>query len=113
MRIALDKLDGADGPGVRQALEAWLPHTNGKVKKRINYDIEDLRWMRDFAREQPDPMGSLLLDAAFERHPYHGFKDHAANLGFLNDWFAYREERMREVVRNRFEDNGLIPADAQ
>ena len=216
VRIALGKLNGAGGPGVRQALEAWLPHTNGKVKKRINallngagrhevarkseserehivepiamcepveatandgkprrkvslsltevvdamemtsddnqtyyntltgelhtsfdrfvygdvgqpepdleaegwislpdsYDIEDLRWMRDFAREQPDPMGSLLLDAAFERHPYRRFKDRAANLGFLNDWFAYREERMREITLDWFEDNGLITADA-
>lgn len=221
VRIALGKLDGAGGPGVRQALEAWLPHTNGKVKKRINallngagrheiqekkrenkrdaappavyemieaaeaaeepadddkprrkvslslaavvdamemtsddnqtyyntltgelhtsfdpfvygdvdqpkpdleadgwvslpdsYDIEELRWMRDFAREQPEPMGRLLLDAACERHPYRRFKDRAANLGFLNDWFAYREERMREVALDWFEDNGLIPADA-
>ena len=39
-----------------------------------SYDIEDLRWMRRFAREQPNPVGSLLLEAAFERHPYRWFK---------------------------------------
>lgn len=36
MRIAPGKLEGTGGPGVRQALEAWLSRTNGKVKKRIN-----------------------------------------------------------------------------
>ena len=94
-----------DQPEPDLEADGWIPLPD-------SYDIEDLRWMRDFAREQPDPMGSLLLDAAFERHPYRRFKDRAANLGFLNDWFAYREERMREVARDWFEDNGLIPAGA-
>ena len=94
-----------DQPEPDLEADGWIPLPD-------SYDIEDLRWMRDFAREQPDPMGSLLLDAAFERPPYRRFKDRAANLGFLNDWFAYREERMREVARDWFEDNGLIPAGA-
>ena len=76
-----------------------------------SYDIEDLRWIRRFAREQPNPVGSLLLEAAFERHPYRRFKDRATNLGVPNDWFDYREERMRVVAQDWFKDNGLIPAE--
>lgn len=85
--------------------EAWITLPD-------SYDIEDLRWMRDFARMQPDPAGSKLLDAAYARHPYRGFKDTAHELGFLQSWFDYRDERLREVALTWFDRNGLVPPDA-
>ena len=52
-----------------------------------------------------------LLDAAFERYPYCRLKDHVVDLGVLSDWFAYYNERMREVAQDWFGDKGLIPAE--
>ncbi|ERI05413.1 UPF0158 family protein [Atopobium sp. oral taxon 810] len=73
-------------------------------------EIEDLRWMRDFARSQPDPLGEWLLDAAYARHPYRSFKDEARRHGVLDAWWGYRRERLRDIASTWFEQNGIEPA---
>lgn len=80
----------------------------GWVALPDRYDVDDMRCMRDFARLQDDALCQRLLDVTHRRGAYRNFKDECARHGLLNDYYACRERRHREVAIAWLEDHGCL-----
>lgn len=62
-------------------------------------DYDELDWMREFALGLRDRrVGNKLMDATDRPHPFRRFKDVAAELGAIEGWHQFRDERLRAVA---------------
>ena len=62
--------------------------------------------LEQFSEEKPDEekmLARLRGKGAFRR-----FKDTVFYLGIREDWFAYRDERLREIAQRWCRENGVL-----
>lgn len=69
-------------------------------------EIDDWATMRDFADLQHDALRNRLLDIIHRRGAYGRFKDECARQGCLNDYFAFKDSRHRQIAIAWLERNG-------
>ena len=67
---------------------------------------ESFRIMEDFAEGVRDEKQQERLFRMLSRsHPFSRFKDEIYDSGLENEWFAYRDERMKDFARDWMKEN--------
>ena len=73
------------------------------------YDIHEYRIMHDFAAECPyEQMREKMLASLKGKGAFRRFKDTVFYLGIRDDWFAYRDNRFRDIAERWCMDNKLL-----
>lgn len=73
------------------------------------YDIHEYRIMQDFAMDCPyEQMREKMLASLRGKGAFRRFKDTVSYLGIREDWFAYRDERLKEIAERWCSENGLL-----
>ena len=73
------------------------------------YDIHEYRIMQDFALSCPyEQMREKMLASLRGKGAFRRFKDTVFDLGIRDDWFAYRDKRLREIAESWCMDNRLL-----
>jgi len=71
-------------------------------------DIHEYRLMEDFCDSQPDENARRLLLAVIKgKGAFRRFKDNAAELGVIDQWYDYRRAYFRERAIEWCNDRGL------
>ena len=70
--------------------------------------------MEDFADSMTDKVNQEKLYMALnQRHPFSSFKDILHYTGQRENWFAYKEERMKEVAEEGMRENEVVYDDGR
>ncbi len=70
---------------------------------------ESFQIMEDFADSVTDKVDQEKLYVALnQRHPFSSFKDMLHYTGQRENWFAYKDERMKEVVEEWMKENEVV-----
>jgi uncharacterized protein UPF0158 len=78
---------------------AWLPR---------KYEVNDWEIMREFCETvEPPKRRQELLGAIRGRGAFGHFNDLATDFGILKDWYAFREDALREIAREWCEENEI------
>ncbi|MDR0592798.1 MAG: DJ-1/PfpI family protein [Bifidobacteriaceae bacterium] len=106
--LILDRFgDGSEED--RELLERIDAEGDAWVEFPLKEDIREYDLMVDFAEDQPGlPARNRLVSALSGRRPMRHFKDAADRLGLLEDWYAYRDQGLRRIMR-RWCDGHDIP----
>ena len=73
------------------------------------YDIHEYRIMQAFAMDFPyEQMREKMLASLRGKGAFRRFKDTVFYLGIRDDWFAYRDNRFREIAERWCVDNNLL-----
>ena len=95
----------ADARGIVDAGGDYLPLPD-------RFEINEYRMMERFARRQPDDRTHDELQRALHgRGAFRHFKDTVHRLGLADAWYAYRDERYREIAREWCAENGVEAVD--
>jgi guanyl-specific ribonuclease Sa len=71
-------------------------------------DVNDWEIMRDFCEAvEPPKRRDRLLRAIGGRGAFRYFKDLATEFGVIKDWYAFREDALREIAREWCEENEI------
>ncbi len=68
---------------------------------------EKVDMMKDFACEQSRDNATKLLEALQWRHFFGRFKDVAASIGVLDNWYKYEEARFNLLAEQWLKDKGI------
>jgi len=72
------------------------------------FEIDEWRMMRDFSLSVEDEaVSSALLNAIQGRGAFRYFKDQLHERGMADRWYAFRDERYRQIALDWCEANGL------
>lgn len=111
--------DLADEEESNEFLSDWEIEQNEETKMALSnpedyirlpsqYDLDEMRIMKDFIGEIQDERASdKLWDALEKRRPFRGFKDAVNYLGIEDQWFAFRQEALREIAKVWCKENGI------
>lgn len=71
-------------------------------------EVNDWEIMRDFCETvEPPKRRDRLLKAISGRGAFRYFKDLATEFGIIKDWYAFREDALREIAREWCEENEI------
>lgn len=72
------------------------------------FEIDEWRMMEEFAAARDDDShADELLRAIQGRGAFRYFKDTAHRLGLAEEWYAFREERYRQIAREFCQEHGI------
>ena len=73
------------------------------------FEIDEYQMMADFAASLDFAPARGALQQSIRGHgAFRRFKDAAHQLGVLDAWYAYRDERYEELARSWCEEHGLV-----
>jgi hypothetical protein len=71
-------------------------------------DVNDWEIMREFCEMvEPPKRRDRMLRAISGRGAFRYFKDLATEFGIIKDWYAFREDELREIAREWCEENEI------
>lgn len=74
---------------------------------------ESFNLMEDFIETVTDEADQdKLWSALRQRHPFSAFKEMSHYTGQREEWFAFKDERMKEFVERWMEDEGIVYKDS-
>lgn len=88
--------------------------TNPARYARLPGEREVNSWeiMREFCEQvEPAKRRDRLLAAIHGRGAFRYFKDLATEFGIIDEWYAFRDEALREIARDWCEENGIAYTD--
>jgi len=97
-------------------LEDWERKERETVRRLLEegiavpdrFEIHEWEILRDFSRSRDDAVQrDELLDAIRGRGAFRMFKSAVHRLGIQDDWYDYRQERLREIARDWLDANGI------
>jgi len=72
------------------------------------FEIDEWRMMRDFSLSvENEAVSGALLNAIQGRGAFRYFKDQLHERGMADQWYAFREERYRQIALDWCEEHGL------
>ena len=109
-RISTDKIIYRDAEFLDEnTLEDIEVNWKDYILLPTQYDIHEYRIMQDFAMECPyEQMREKMLASLRGKGAFRRFKDTVFYLGIRDDWFAYRDNRFREIAERWCVDNQLL-----
>lgn len=93
MKLAYDIIDDED--------DKYIPLPS-------SFDIDDYDMIERFSASVKDPVQrDELLHTIRGKGAFRRFRDHVEYFGLLHDWYAYRDQRYRDIAIDFCEMNGL------
>src|ERR1039457_766308 len=88
--------------------EARFTHSGGIRKLPTKYAIHEWDIMREFAESvEPERLSDELQNAIRGAGAFRYFKDTLRRYRREKDWYAYREEALRQIAIEWCEENGI------
>ncbi|MBR4610608.1 MAG: hypothetical protein IKO38_09190 [Erysipelotrichaceae bacterium] len=73
-----------------------------------HYDINEYSMMEEFVEGIEDPKDYNCMAIAIQgRGAFRRFKDMAINLGLIEDWYKFRDEKYKEIAREWCENHNI------
>jgi len=103
-------------------MPAWEKESIGRLRRLLNsgralalpdkFDFNEWDVMKRFARSIDDPHeSSELLEAIHGTGAFRMFRETTTRLGLRERWFEYRDQALREMATEWFEEHGIEHAD--
>lgn len=72
------------------------------------YEIHEYKMMEEFIEKIDDPKDYNCMAIAIQgRGAFRRFKDMAINLGLIEDWYKFRDEKYKEIAREWCENHNI------